>query len=234
MSGWLIDERNLPDTALRAESEAPDATLRGSSSSAALAVRVNDMVIHDTRKWFGGADIRVDTIVVNGLTKADGGEPDFYQPATFRFPGVEDGDKLPIDAPGLLVFYGRPAHFLDISVLVSRDRKDSDDLGKLIAGQLNSSDWKSAAASVLGLVAAPQVAAITAAIGGAAFVANLAAEVLRRATGNSIGLYRVSWLQHRDRFGLGRHPEKGVYREQDLSFWYEIVADRRRRGRDGR
>lgn len=232
----MIDETRPPDATdlERAES----LTLRSASRTKrpALAVRVNDVVVHDTKKWFSGADIRLDTIVVRGL-EADKGEPqEFYQPDTFRFSGVRDGDRLPIDSPGLLVFYGQPNHFLDISILVSRDRSDSKDLGDLIATRLGSAEWKTAASSLLGLaVAAPQVAAITAAIGGAAVVANVAAEVLRSATGDTIGLYRVSWLQHRDRFGLGRHPEQDSYRQRDLSFWYEIVLDRaeRRRSADG-
>ena len=79
------------------------------------------------------------------LTGENGEQQGFYQPTTFRFAGVQDGDRLPIDVPGLLVFYGQPAHFLDISILVSRDRSDSKDLGELISGQLNSDTWKSAA-----------------------------------------------------------------------------------------
>jgi hypothetical protein len=235
MADWLLDESDVTPAALALEAGPAGVTMRGSRPSASLAVRLNDVVIHDTRKWFGGADIRLDTIVVNGATNENGEQEGYYQPTTFRFAGVEDGDRLPIDVPGLLVFYGQPAHFLDISILVSRDRSDSKDLGELISGQLNSDTWKSAAGSLLGLaVAAPQVAAITAAIGGAAVIANLAAGLVRSVTGDSIGLYRVSWLQHRDRFGLGRHPEENAYRERDLSFWYEIVMDRRRRGRDDR
>jgi hypothetical protein len=225
---WLIDETQLPDRAELAQ--AASALRAGRRKRPSLAVRVNDVVVHDTKKWFSGADIRLDTIVVRGLAEEDNPAQQFYQPGTFRFPGVHDGDRLPIDAPGLLIFYGQPSHFLDISILVSRDRRDSDDLGDLIATQFNSSAWKAAAGSLLGLaVAAPQVAAITAALGGAAVVANLAADVLRSVTGDTIGLYRVSWLQHRDRFGLGRHPEQDVYRQRDLSFWYEIILDRQPR-----
>jgi hypothetical protein len=232
MAGWLIDETRLPDATALAP-PANRVTLRGSTRRRVpVAVRLNDLVIHDTRKWFGGAEIRLDTIVIRGIAETDGGQQDFYQPTTFRFSGVKDGDRLPIDVPGLLVFYGQPLHFLDISFLVSRDRSDSADLGQLLSDHLNSEQWKSAAASLLGLaVAAPQVAAITAAIGGAAVIANFAAELLRSVTGDTIGLYRVSWLQYRDRFGLGRHPETGAYRQNELSFWYEIVFDRARRAR---
>jgi hypothetical protein len=232
MAGWLLDESRVPT---RGEAEQltqlasqPSTAFRG--PRAALAVRLNDVVIHNNRKWFGGANIRLDAIAVHGpQTKGSAAteHETFYQPATFHFPGVQDGDRLAIAEPGLLVFYGRPHLFLDLSILVSRDTKDTADLGALIAGRLNSSEWKQAAGGLLALaVTAPQVALITAGVAGAAVIANIAAEILRQATGNTIALYRVSFLQNRDRFGLGRHPESDQYRVQDLSFWYEIVPDR--------
>jgi hypothetical protein len=70
---------------------------------------------------------------------------------------------------------------------------------------------------------------VTAAIGAAITIGNFAYEVLRQVTGATVGLYRASWLQERDRFGLGRHPESGSYRVKDLEFWYEIVPDRRQK-----
>jgi hypothetical protein len=226
MTTWLIDETQTMDAAAIEGLLRASTTTRG-PSKAALAVRVNDIVIRDTKKWFGGADIRLDAIVVQGLPKGSAANQSFYQPSTFRFSGIHDGNRLPIDPPGLLIFYGRPAYFLDISILASRDRRDSEHLGRLIASRLNSDEWKAAGAALLSLaLAAPQVATLTAAIGSAATVGNLAAELLHKATGNTIGLYRVSWLQHHDRFGLGRHPAAGAYRQQDLSFWYEIVLDR--------
>jgi hypothetical protein len=191
-----------------------------------LAIRLNDIVIHDTRKWWGGAKIRLDAIVVRGLTTGDSGETPFYQPSTFRFGGVKDGDRLQVEAPGLLIFYGWPRHFVDISIMASRDTGDSADLGKLIADRANSDEWKTAAQSLLALTAAaPQAAVVAGAVGAAALIGNFAAEVLRAATDNTIGLYRTAWLQYRDAFGLGRHPEADAFRQRDLSFWYEIVLD---------
>jgi hypothetical protein len=231
---WLIDEAGVPDSAtLLEESAAVTRSVRG--GSAALAVRLNEVVIHDTRKWFGGADIRLDAIVVHGTqgdTASNGG---FYQPTTFRFTGVRDGEQLPIDAPGLLVFYGRPEHFIDLSILASRDRGDSEELGDLLEERVSSQEWSAATRPLLDLaMAAPQATLIGAALSGAVVVANLAAKALAAAVGDSIGLYRVSWLQHRDRFGLGRHPAEGAYRHRDFGFWYEIVTDRATRRRRAR
>ncbi len=225
LAKWLMDESVAVDPRNPDSFMPVGSALKLRGGTASLAVRINDVIIHDNRKLFGGSDIRMDVIVQQGLPQNENSP--FYQPSTFRFPGVKKGDKLSISAPGLLIFYGRPAYFLDISVLVSRDRKDSEDLGTLISKQVNSDSWKSAASPLLNLaMTQPQALLVTAAVSGAVTIASLIWEILRKATGDTIGLYRTSWLQRRDRFGLGRHPETGTYREQDLEFWYEIVIDR--------
>ena len=227
MTTWLLDESRPLDDAAQASIATSlkfaNRATRGARSSLALAVRINDVVVHDTKKWFGGADIRIDVIAVTG---AGTESSRFYQPTTFRFPGVRDGDRLPIESPGLIVFYGEPAHFLDVSIVVSRDRKDTSDLATLISERVNSPQWAAAAGTLLGLaVAAPQVAVVTGAVAAAATIGNFASDVLQQVTGATVGLYRASWLQSRDRFGVGRHPETGSFRQKDLEFWFEIVAD---------
>ena len=72
---------------------------------------------------------------------------------------------------------------------------------------------------------APQVAAVTAAIGAAGVLGDFAYRLLRAATGNTIGLYRNSHLQYRDGFGVGPHPNQGTFRVNDLSFRYEIARE---------
>jgi hypothetical protein len=55
---------------------------------------------------------------------------------------------------------------------------------------------------------------------------DLAFKVVAQATSNSIGLYRGSWLQIRDGFGIGRHPEgQDAFRVKDMSFWYQILLE---------
>ena len=150
---WLLDHiLKVDDGALDsiAKSSQPDATARGSRPGASLAVRLNDVVIHDARKWFGlGADIRLDAFVVTGPQRQATAR---YHPATFRFPNVRSGDRLSIEPPGLLVYYGVPAHFVDVFLLVSRDRKDSADLGALLGKQVNSKEWQDATTVLAGFV----------------------------------------------------------------------------------
>ena len=228
---WLIDESKPIDTATerdlsRAIGKSIAAQSRGSAS---LAVRVHNMVIHDTKKWFGDASIRLDTLVVYG-PNPNADKESFYIPGTQRFNRVRDGDRLPIGDSGLLIFYGKPRYFLDISITVSRDRKDTKDLSTLVKERLKSSEFSVAASTILGLTAvAPQAAAVVAAVQAAATLGGLSAEVLHQATDNTIGLYRASYLQHSDAFGLGRHPDQGEFRSNDFSFHYEIEVDRKER-----
>jgi hypothetical protein len=56
-----------------------------------------------------------------------------------------------------------------------------------------------------------------AAVGGALALVRLTHDVLVAALGNSIGLYRTSFLAS-ERFGVGRHPAVGARRAKDFSF----------------
>lgn len=230
-SGWLIDE-SRPLTSVHLEEldrELADAgpVARGGQNLPTLAVSLHDVVIHDTRKWFGEANIRIDALVVTGYGTSD--DPSsFYRPKTASFSRVRDGDRLPIGDGGWLVFHGAVAHFLDFFIMVSRDRGDTQDLSSLLSTRLGSEETKAAFGSMLGLaVAAPQVAAVTAAITAAGVLGDLAFRVLHAATGATIGVYRNSHLQGRDGFGIGPHPGPGRenYRVKDLSFRYEISAE---------
>jgi hypothetical protein len=45
-------------------------------------------------------------------------------------------------------------------------------------------------------------------------------------SGNTIGMYRGSWLAYPDKFGEGRNPSDGSsYRKGDFSFWYEVISN---------
>ena len=190
-----------------------------------LAVSLRELTIHDNRKWFGEADVRLDALVVHGHGAV--GEPDsFYTPHTFRFARVGDEDPLPIGESGLLFFYGRPLYFLDLFLTASRSREDSDDLSGYLAQGLGDPSLKDAFGDLAGLVVAPHVAAVTAALQAAARIGEFAYQVLRRVTGSTVGLFHTSWLEHRDGFGLGRHPEQGAFRVKDLSFAYEITVEK--------
>ncbi|MCV3215819.1 hypothetical protein OGM63_20300 [Plectonema radiosum NIES-515] len=229
---WLIDEAMPPDAVAIEQMEREiGSSQRGSRESFSqpqavnLAVRLQDIMIWDTKKWFGDAEMRLDALVVHGHA-TPGEAASVYMPKTFRFPGIKSQDRLPTGENGLLIFYGEALHFLDIFITVSRDRQDSEDLATLLHNNSQSPNFQGAVNSLLGLAGAtPGLMAVGTAIGGASILGNLARQVLSKVTGNTIGLYHTSWLQYKDGFGIGRHPERASHNVKDLSFWYEIIRE---------
>ena len=215
-SPWLIDEAIPLDQASTEalESVLGSRSMRGGLAvldAPTLAVSLRELMIHDNRKWFGEAEVRLDALVVHGHGAV--GEPEsFYTPQTFRFERIGDEDPLPIGEAGLLFFYGRPLHFLDLFVTASRSTEDTDDLSTYLAEGVSDPSLQDAFGQLASLVAAPQVAAVNAAIQAATRLGTFAYQVLRRVTGSTVGLYHTTYLEVRDGFGLGRHPEQGTHR----------------------
>lgn len=221
MAEWLEEEGALDASVLleqgaRYRSDAEEAPERN------LAVFVRPLVVLDTRKWFGDADLRLDALVVQGGTA----EETLYQPHTFRFPRTADGDDLAQDENGLLIYFGKPKHFLVLSLMLSRDTKDTDDLAHLISKRARSEETGNAFADIGALaMAAPNLAAVTAGLKVALTLGEAAYELVRAVSPKCLGLYRASWLGSRDRFGIGRHPPRGVNNVKDFQFGYQIVVD---------
>lgn len=232
---WLVDERTAVEPAdeeefTRAEGGPAYLTRGRRKEPPVLALTLHDLVIHDVKKWFGAADLRLDALVVHGPgTEAD---PRCYQPKTFRFTGVKDGQRIGIDTGGLLLFYGQPRGFLAVSIAVSRDRGDSDDLAKVIADRAESPNLAKAIAQVAALATpAGMVSALSAAVDAAGVIASTAYQVIASVSGSTLGLYQTTWLPGRNKLGIGRHPVTGTFPENSsfadsgnwkVSFWYEI------------
>jgi hypothetical protein len=225
---WLIDavpgdldSAVLDDQALGALTQS-----RGADAlpEAPLAVSMNDIVIHDTHKWFGGADIRLDVLAVHGNVGEEHAGS-WYTPTTRAFPNVRDGARL--SAEGMLVFFGWPRYFLDVFIIASRDTKDADELGDLLRDRLAGDDAKGAVGDLLALVAAPEAVVVAAAARAALTIGSLAYDVIGALSTRSVGLYQQSWLEHSDRFGQGRHPpvDGESIRASDFSFWLNVRRD---------
>lgn len=210
--GFLMDDRPAESAAYRRP--------RGAAPPDAVSVQLGEIVVHSNKALLS-TDIRVDAMVVTG-----GDNPEAcYRAGTVRFPGIKDGDRLPLD--NLLVFQGPVKGFVDLQVWVSRDDKNSLDLAELIKDETNSKEFKGAALALAGLaVAAPPAAAIVAGLSGATVVANSAYKILSAAVGKSVGLYRTSLLANQrygvGEDGVGRTPANGMMRAQDFSFWYNV------------
>lgn len=221
---WLLDESQ----SLTGQ-EALDAASRSygfeRASEPAVNIVLSDVTIHNTHRWFGGAEVRLDALVVTPAPAED----QLYQANTFSFSGIRDGQDIPIDnAAGLGLYTGWPQYFLDFALVASRGGDDQQSLGDLVADSADS------LSSLLGgvaqlTVAAPQVAAITGAAAAAAKLSGAVLRLLAKETGRSIGLYRATWYEHRDNFGIGDHPPDGDrFKAQDLSFRYQVFQDQPR------
>ncbi|MFO1534634.1 MAG: hypothetical protein ABR586_03115 [Thermoplasmatota archaeon] len=233
-SRWLVEDgsfdpvalarRRLPQRPMRAlrvgtglETEGADAA-PAPTPAPKLALYVKPLVIRNTQKMFGAADIRVDTMVVH----AGPPDSDLYHPSTFRFPRISDGDDLADgDGRGLLVYYGRPQELVAFTITVSRDIKDSQDLATLL--RAGASTTLPSIVGDLGIGAMPQVAAFQGAVAAAATLTNLAYDVVRAVTPTCLGLMRGNWTST-ENWGAGRHPASGLQRKNDIDFAYEIVT----------
>ena len=225
---WALDQIGSPATGLSGEQDLSAAAgismivRRGKVRS--YAVRLNELIIHNNRTWFGEGDIRLDALVVQGSGSQSKG--DFYHPSTFSFPRVADGEALSIGQPGLLLYYGQPRYFLDLFLLVSRDSGNSGKLADLLNENVTAKALDPAVTPLLQLATSVITAnAISLALQAAVTVGNLAYRAVQAVTSNTIGIYRTSFLQVADKFGAGKHPEVGYLNVKDLSFKYEILAE---------
>jgi hypothetical protein len=228
---WALDNigananSRQPGGGLLAAAGVDTVVRRGGTKVRNHAVRLNEVIIHNNRTWFKEGDIRLDALVVQG-SAANSKPADFYHPTTFSFPRVADGEPLSIGQPGLLLYYGRPRYFLDLFLLVSRDRSNSDNLAKLLEENVTATALDPAVKPLLALAtSAVTSTAIGLALEAAVAVGNVAYRAVQAVTSSTIGLYRTSFLQRADKFGAGKHPEAGYLDVKDLSFKFEIVAE---------
>jgi len=203
--------------------ESPDLTTRIAVSRgpaappSVLALRLSEMLIRRNRALFG-ADVRIDWLVV---TVGEDGRP-VPTLGTERFPRVSDGDMLPLD--DMLLFHGRARDYLELRLWVSRDDHKGQDLATLFDGRMSDAGVQSALATVIGFaVVAPQAALAVGAVAAVATLTKVAAELVSKATGKDIGVYRTSLLAQ-DRFGEGRIPASGRKQAVDVEFALEVVA----------
>lgn len=210
--GFLVDDA----PGARGTTRAADAWRTSAPSQPqTIAIRLEQLTIENTHAWFA-TDVRVDALI---CTRPGEDKPG-YLPTTMRFPRMTDGKRAPLD--NALLYHGPAREFVDICLWVSRDRSNSEDLTKLLAARAKDADVKDALAVLLTAAGVAATAPWVAAVGAGAVLARAAYEAVRTASGDSIGLYRTSFLAA-ERYGIGRYPRTGLYRAQDFSF--SLVID---------
>jgi len=180
------------------------------------AVRLVALKVRNNKALFRAA-VRVDALV---MTQQSDGQV-VAQPFTFRFPGIQDGDLLPMDK--LQLYLGDVNEFLDIAIWVNRDDTKGVDLAKLFEQAANDTTTQGALTVIGGLIlAAPQVAVAVGTVAAVATVVRVGSELVQAAVGKEIGLYRTSFLAF-EKFGVGRQPAEGLRQAQGIEFAYEII-----------
>jgi hypothetical protein len=199
---------------------------RGAGDAPAkAAVRLVALKVRNNKALFKAA-VRLDALV---LTTGGDGQV-LATPFTYRFPGIADGDLLPMD--NLPLYLGEVRDFLDLAVWVNRDDTKGVDLAKLFEMAAEDPQTQAALTVIGGLVlVAPQVAVAVGAVAAVATVVRVASGLVQAAVGKEIGLYRTSFLAF-ERFGVGRQPSEGLRQAQGIEFAYEIIDISDRRGID--
>lgn len=200
----------------------PDLSLRmliprnGASAPEKVALRLMALSVRKNRALLRAA-VRLDAMVITG---SPGGGA-MAAPLTQRFPGIADGDLLPLE--NLLLYVGPVHEFLDIAIWVNRDDDKGATLAEMFASDLGNASVQSALTVMGGLIfAAPAVAAGVGAVVAVAELVRVGAHLVSAAVGKDIGLYRTSFLPN-ERFGVGRHPETGTRQAQQIDFAYEVI-----------
>lgn len=206
-AGFLIDDapgtRGISRAAAAWRKPAP-------SKPQTISIRLKQLTIDDTHAWFP-TDVRVDALVCTRPGEATPG----YAPATMRFPRMHKAKRAPLDNAQL--YHGPVADFVDICLWVTRDEPESDELTKLIAVRANDAGVKDALGVLLTTAGVAATEPWVAAVGAGAVLARVAYEAIRTVSGDSIGLYRTSFLAS-ENYGIGRYPRQGTYRAQGFSF----------------
>ncbi|GAA0466083.1 hypothetical protein Ade02nite_47080 [Paractinoplanes deccanensis] len=177
------------------------------STPATVAIHLGDLIVRD--RALLGADVRVDTLVLTG----GGGDRPVYRAETARFHDA-GGQWLPLD--DLPIHAGQVAGHVDLACWVSRDHAGSPSLSDMLRQRLTDQDFPAGPPAA----ASPATAAV-AAVSAVATVVNTAHALLAKAVGDSIALYRGSFLAGED-YGIGRHPGGGQLAADDFSFHYRI------------
>ena len=180
-----------------------------------VALRLTALRVQKNRALFKAA-VRLDAMVITRR-----GADVVATPFTARFPGIADGDLLPMD--NLLMYLDDVSEFVDIAIWVNRDDTKGADLAALFEKAAHAEDTKKAlvVAGAL-IVAAPQMAVAAATVASVATLVRVGAGLVQAAVGRDIGLYRTSFLAF-EQFGLGRQPREGLREAQGIEFAYEIL-----------
>jgi hypothetical protein len=182
------------------------AASRATRAKATYTLLLRSLRVVHNKSLFGSADVIVYAVVLDGYPDMKSGKPFWAQ--QFAFPDVKDGATLGAIDPalGVAVYRGRPADFLNVYLLVVRDKQATRDLAKVLSDNL--------VAEGIGTIAGAAISTYAGLPPG--ITVPMARDLTRKAVETTlaflaqqknpvIGVYYASLLAEQD-FGAGLHP----------------------------
>ena len=176
-----------------------------------ILVSLKDMQIIDWHSWFSNqSDIYVVTTVTDGTSN---------NPLKLElkdFPHVKRGDKLSIGEFGVMMYErsGTVPDYLDIRILVARNKQPTRDAGKALQDISNNNDFKNAV-SVLSSILSGPAGIVTGQIDN---IVGIIGSILSIQNDDKILYYPVTVSKEFDDLGLGIHCDG----TQFVKFCYQI------------
>lgn len=167
------------------------------------------------RQWFGETgEFYVITTLLDGSSKP-------FEYKTQYFQGIKRGDSLPLGDGGMLVsFIKNPRWFVDIHMLVMESDSDVRNWGKFIDEAKKEAKIDDIMKAV-GAAAAFDPTLVTQIVNGVSVFLTILAKILQANGDDYVAAIHDFYLKHQ-KFGEGRHPERGLKKFQDVEVAYTI------------
>jgi hypothetical protein len=200
MADWLcIDEAPLQ------KDVKVSVLARGGPHGEQYVVTLRGVRVLNNKKIFGGADVNLHAVVVDGLPDMKTKLPFWAQ--DFSFPAVKDGDLLPIDPElGFQLYRGEPVGFLNLYVLAVRNKKASRNFAAVLKENMIANEIGTVAGGAISVFAdLPQVPGIDAIRNIVTKSVNVTIDYFVQQKNPVIGVYYGS-LTPENHWGEGMRP----------------------------
>lgn len=126
MAEWLHIEESPIDKSMYVAGAA-----RAGRSKQEYVLTLRSVRVLNNKKLFGSAEVHAHTVVIDGYPDMQLKTPFWAQ--SLLFPNVKDGDLLSIDPEfGLQLYRGKPQDFLNLYVMVVRNKKAARDFAEVL------------------------------------------------------------------------------------------------------
>jgi len=216
-----MTERRLRPTAVKKEEQEIEKLFakatKEMSGTKLITVSLKKLKILRDHDWGSGEIYVVTTILDNS------GQKEFKTPI---FHGIKDGDLLPFGSGGMLVGMKSkdqakdPGLFLDLHGIVMECDSDIRTLGDRIQKAKKESKFDKIE-EIAKTLSAFDPTKLTAIMNGVSIFLDVLVAIMQDNKDDYVAQFHDFYLRQQA-FGVGRHPETGTYRWQDVELAYSI------------